>query len=123
MSEVDRMGLIEHEIDWCDTAECDGPAIEDPEAPGTCDECGSPLVRIAVVRADAAVEEIERLRGEIEIAEAVMSMSALGVPKAAEILRSALDVKWGQSSPAGCPACSRVPGVARAPHTCSEDQS
>jgi L-fucose isomerase-like protein len=30
---------------------------------------------------------------------------------------------WGQSPAAGCPACSRVPGVARPPHTCSGDQS
>jgi hypothetical protein len=52
MSEVDRMAVIAREVLWCNTAECDGPAIEDPEDPGNCDECAQPLERVEVVRAD-----------------------------------------------------------------------
>lgn len=40
------------EVWWCDTAECDGPAIEDPEEPGTCDECAQTLRRVEVVPAE-----------------------------------------------------------------------
>lgn len=55
-----------HEVDWCNTYECDGPATEDPDEPGTCDECGQPLVRVKVMRADVAQAAIERAEGRAD---------------------------------------------------------
>jgi hypothetical protein len=68
MSEVDRMAVIAREVLWCNTAECDGPAIEDPEDPGNCDECAQPLERVEVVRADIHRGAVEALQEAIEAA-------------------------------------------------------
>jgi hypothetical protein len=59
------MANIEREVLWCNTAECDGPAIEDPEDPGNCDECAQPLERVEVVRADAYRGAVEAERARI----------------------------------------------------------
>lgn len=56
------MAVIAREVLWCNTAECDGPAIEDPEDPGNCDECAQPLEWVEVVRADAYRGAVDLLR-------------------------------------------------------------
>lgn len=63
------MTVIEHEINWCDTFECDGPVDEDPQEPGTCVECGQLLVRMKVVRADQLAGAVSALRELTEVAE------------------------------------------------------
>jgi hypothetical protein len=128
----DRVGLIERLIGhakWC-------PRKGEPANTGKdCSTCGE---RIRV-NPDWKSEEDrlrEQLRGAVEALDTIDALISEVLDTWTWPIRDYADMRpWmrkliaavnagrGQSSPAGCPACSRVPGVARPPHTCSGDQS
>lgn len=125
--QVDRLGVIarwEYTIYVCDVCGQDADQADFPICPNCNSDRALKLVKVVPA---------EQLRGAVEAAREqikalIMAQSAAGYVETAgwALLLDEIDklpTPGGQSSPAGCPACSPDPRTARPPHTCSEEQS